>query len=375
MKTRTNFDHRLITDAGAGAIEGSSRVGGIQAIPLVLEELGFDPTEVLAEVGVDARLFDDPNNLIRDALIGQALVHCVARTGCEDFAFRVGQHGRLASLGLVGTLTASAPDVGAALRVLSHFLGLNDGGAVLSVTTEGSASSLNYAIYEGGIEGTSQIHLMVSAVACNVLRDLCGPDWAPSDVLIPCRRPRDVRPFRDFFRAPLRFDANRLALVFPRHWLDHPLHSADPELHAALGAQAALFEELASLGLPSQVQRVMRNLLLEGKGSIEAVARRFSMHRRTLDRHLGANGVSFRKLADETRFEVACQLLRDTQMSVDAIATSLHYGDSSAFAHAFRRWSGESPTRWRESAHRAQPESADAGASRGAAPARRAPGC
>lgn len=99
------------------------------------------------------------------------------------------------------------------------------------------------------------------------------------------------------------------------------------------------------------------------------------MHRRTLDRHLGASGVSFRKLADETRFEVACQLLRDTQMSVGEIATSLHYGDSSAFAHAFRRWSGESPTRWRESAHRAQPESTDAGASRGAAPARRALGC
>jgi len=375
MGTLTDFDPRFITDAGAGATEGSSRVGGIRAIPLVLEELGFDPAEVLAEVGVDARLFEDPNNLIRDVLIGQALVHCVARTGCEDFALRVGRHGRLASLGLVGALTASAPDVGAALRVLCRFLSLNDGGAVLSLATEGSLSSLNYSIYEGGVEGTSQIHLMVSAVACNVLRDLCGPDWAPSDVLIPCRRPRDVHLFREFFRAPLRFDADRLALVFPRGWLDHPLHSADPELHAALGAQAALFEELASPGLPSQVQRVMRNLLLEGKGSIEAVARRFSMHRRTLDRHLGANGVSFRKLADETRFEVACQLLRDTQMSVGEIATSLHYGDSSAFAHAFRRWSGESPTRWRESVQRAQPESTDAGASRGAAPARRALGC
>jgi AraC-like DNA-binding protein len=353
MGTYTDSVSCLLADAGAGATEGSSRVGGIRAIPLVLAELGFDPAAVLAEVGVDARLFDDPNNLILDALIGQALVRCVARTGCEDFALRVGRHGRLASLGLVGALAASAPDVGVALRVLCRFLSLNDGGAVLSLATEGPFSSLNYAIYEGGVEGTSQIHLMVSAVACNVLRDLCGPDWAPSDVLIPCRRPHDVYPFREFFRAPLRFDADRLALVFPRGWLDHPLHSADPELHAALCAQAALFEELASPGLPSQVRRVMRNLLLEGKGSIEAVARRFSMHRRTLDRHLDANGVSFRRLADETRFEVACQLLRDTQMSVGEIAASLHYGDSSAFAHAFRRWSGESPTGWRESARRA----------------------
>ena len=113
-------------------------------------------------------------------------------------------------------------------------------------------------------------------------------------VQLPFRRPRDVRPFRDFFRAPLRFDSHRMALVFASRWIDHPLRSADAELHAALSAQAAAFEALASPDLPIQVRRVMRNLLLESKGSIETVARKFSMHRRTLDRHLDASGVSFR---------------------------------------------------------------------------------
>ena len=146
--------------------------------------------------------------------------------------------------------------------------------------------------------------------------------------------------------------------MFASRWLDHPLRGADAELHAALSAQAAAFEALASAGLPIQVQRVMRNLLLESKGSIEAVARKFSMHRRTLDRHLDASGASFRTLADGVRFEVACQLLRDTQMSVGEIAASLHYGDASAFAHAFRRWSGRTPTQWRATLSRAERGSA-----------------
>ncbi len=342
-------DHLIATGAGAGATEGRSRVSSMQAVPRVLRALRFDPSEVLAEIGVDARLLDDADNLIPDELVGRMLRHCSARTGCEDFALRVGQHARLASLGLVGALAGSSPDVGTALRTLSRFLSLNDGASIVSISIEGEFSSLNYSIYEPGIEDTSHVYQMVSAAACNVLRDLCGARWGPTEVQLPFRTPDDVRPFREFFRAPLRFDSHRLALVFARRWLDHSLRNADAELHAALSAQAAEFEALASPDLPSQVQRVMRNLLLESKGSIEAVARNFSMHRRTLDRHLDARGTSFRTLADGVRFEVACQLLRDTQMSVGEIAASLHYGDASAFAHAFRRWSGRTPTQWRES--------------------------
>jgi AraC-like DNA-binding protein len=242
--------------------------------------------------------------------------------------------------------------------MLSRFLSLNDGASIVSVSAEGEFSSLNYAIYESGIEGTNEVYQMVSAAAYNVLRDLCGAQWSATEVQLPFRTPDDVRPFRDFFRAPLRFDSHRLALVFARRWLDHPLRSADAELHAALSAQAAEFEALASPDLPSQVRRVMRNLLLESKGSIETVARTFSMHRRTLDRHLDASGASFRTLADGVRFEVACQLLRDTQLSVGEIAASLHYGDASAFAHAFRRWSGRTPTQWRAVASGAERETA-----------------
>lgn len=340
-------DPRFSIRAGAGATEGMSRISAMSAVPFVLESLHVDPAEVLGEIGLDAKLFEDSNNLIADEQVGPMLVHCAERTGCEDFALRVGAQARLDMLGLIATLAASAPDVGSALRALSRFLSLNDSASIVSVGTEGGTACLNYAVYESGFEGTRPLYQMVSAVAFNVLRELCGPEWAPAEVQLPCRRPNDVRPYRDFFRAPMRFDSDRMTIVFARRWLDRPLRSADPALHAVLSAQAEAFAGQSQAGLPSQVQRVMRNLLLESKGSIEAVAREFSMHRRTLDRHLDATGASFRELADGVRFQVARELLGDTQMSVGEIAASLHYGDASAFAHAFRRWSGRTPSQWR----------------------------
>jgi AraC-like DNA-binding protein len=72
------------------------------------------------------------------------------------------------------------------------------------------------------------------------------------------------------------------------------------------------------------------------------------MHGRTLSRRLRAYGTSFRELADEVRFEIARQMLENTELEVAEIAITLDYADASAFTRAFRRWSDTTPARWRE---------------------------
>jgi len=77
------------------------------------------------------------------------------------------------------------------------------------------------------------------------------------------------------------------------------------------------------------------------------VAALFSMHSRTLNRPLSAFGPSFRELVDESRFEIARQMLESSSLGVSRIADMLGYADASAFTRAFRRWSGTTPARWR----------------------------
>lgn len=71
------------------------------------------------------------------------------------------------------------------------------------------------------------------------------------------------------------------------------------------------------------------------------------MHGRTLHRRLAASGTNFRALVDECRYEIARQMLDDTDCDVSHVAYMLDYADTSAFARAFRRWSGTTPSLWR----------------------------
>jgi AraC-like DNA-binding protein len=101
--------------------------------------------------------------------------------------------------------------------------------------------------------------------------------------------------------------------------------------------------------LTEDLRRVLRTELLRDTCSVTTVARLFSMHRRTLNRHLRTEGLAFRQVANQMRFEIACELLENTDMALSQIAAVLRYSELSAFTRAFRRWSGQTPSAWRSS--------------------------
>lgn len=333
---------------GIGAAPGRSRVGTARCLVEVLDELGLDPSATLGEVGLGPEAFAHPDNTVADAQFGLVLRRASARSGSSDIGVRLARDADLASLGLAGRLASHAPTLGVALADLGRFFALHDGAGLVRLQLHGSLATLTYALYEPALEGCHLRLQHAMAVACCVLREICGPGWAPLEVQLPSRRGPEEASLQRFFRAPLRFDTDRAALVFSRAWLAHPLASQDAGEHRRLLRLA----ESAAAGnpdeLPSAVRRSVRALLLDGKASIDAVARSFSIHRRSLDRRLRACGASFRALADGVRYELACELLRDTDLPITQVAAALQYGDASAFDHAFRRWSGATPSEWRE---------------------------
>jgi len=322
-------------------------VGLVSSIPEVLTQLGADPDAILAEAGLHPRLFADPDTRISYATRSHLISLCVARTGCKHFGLLVGQRSGLHALGLLGLLVKYESDVGHALRSLVRFQSVQVRGAVMTLAGDDDTATMTYEIQEPQTEGTDQIGDGALAILFNVLRALCGPDWRPIEVRFAHRRPDDVRPYRSFFSAPLAFDAEENALDFEASWLRHRLSVDDAPLRRLLRERLDALAARAGSDLPSLVRGVLRTALLTSRCRAEDVAGLFSMHTRTLHRHLRAHGTRFRALADEGRHEIARQLLQDTSMDVSRIATALGYADESAFSRAFRRWTGTPPARWR----------------------------
>lgn len=326
------------------------RVGVLTEAPALLRGFGVDHAEALMRAGLAQTLLDDPDNLVPYRARGRLLSVCAAITRCEHFGLLVGQQGRLSHLGLVGYLVQHSPDVGAALRNLERYLHLHVRGGAPRLIIHDNVAILAYDIYEPHVEGREQIEDAAVAFVCNILRSLCGADWTPAEALFAHRKPNDARPFSRFFRCPLRFDAGENGISFPADWLARPLPAADVELRRLLQRQVDALDAGRGATLPDRVRSILRTAILTRHGAVEDIASMLSMHSRTLHRRLAAFGVTFKGLADQTRFEIAQRMLHDTTTPVSQIAEALDYADASAFTRAFRRWTKTTPAAWRAAA-------------------------
>jgi len=167
--------------------------------------------------------------------------------------------------------------------------------------------------------------------------------WRPTEVLLSRRPPQDPARYQKHFRAPLRFNTDQNAVVFPSRWLAHPLPGADTLLHRHLQQQATDLHTRQRKSLVSDLRRLLRKSLRNQHGTASVIAGQLGMHERTLHRHLRAEGTNFREILEEVRYDLARQLLTDSSMPLPDIAAALDYADATAFSRAFKRWSGLAP--------------------------------
>ncbi len=333
----------------AAAANGVVRVATTMAVPAVLEERGIEPGAVLAEFGLTLSIYDNPENTIPFETSCRILGRCAEATGCAHFGLLVGQRAGISTLGVLGFLMQSSGDVRSALAAAARHFQVHNTAATVEFSEDESSGALGFSILRPGIEGHEQLLDGSMAIAVNILRALCGPQWSAYEVHFARAPPADVAPFKRCFKAPLIFDAGQSAVLFARHWLDRPLPGADPLLHLMMRQRIEDLESRSVEGLVSLLRRILPSLVVTQRASLEVVARRVGLGARTLNRRLAAEGVSFRQLHEEARYGIARQLLEDTRMAANRVADRLGYASASAFTRAFQRWSGMGPADWRAS--------------------------
>jgi AraC-like DNA-binding protein len=343
--------HTVPAASGRTLAPGYIQLGVAKEIVPTLRELGVDPEPVIRAAGLDPRLFDDSMNVIPFAALGRLYTLCVARTGCPHFGLLVGRRASIPSLGLVGCLMRHSHTIGDAVRALVSNVSVQDRAVVLSLTSHDGTALLTFASYQTESRSVEQILDAAVGVTVNILRALCRSDWRPDEVLLPRAAPADQALYRHHFRSPVRFNQESATIVFPVRDLDLPIAGADPLLRAMLEEKIQQSKGAQGCEFSDEIRRLLRTRLTSNRCSADDIAELLVMHRRTLSRHLKSSGPGYRAITNEIRFEIARQLLQDTQVPLAQIAAALGYSEASAFTRAFRRWSGQTPTAWRTAGH------------------------
>ena len=334
-------------------IEGLRSVGGLVQFPATLRHLGADPEGVLRCAGLRANALDDPGASISYAQVG-ALFGCAElATGLAHIGLLSGAGWRLDHLGIVGQLVRNSDTFGDAMQsvVLHHWL--NGAGAAPFMFRADSLVEIGYALYATGVPHGDHVYDAALAAWITMIRQLLGPGWAPSQVFLPRSRPANTAPYQRLFGVPVTFNSDYAALRFPSAQLAAPIAGADP------GRLATLGRALTAIGpepIAPRSHRLVRIMLARGDTTAESLAATLSLSRRTLDRRLKAQDLSFQAVLDGVRYEAARQLLEISSVDIGSIARALGYTEPSPFTRAFKRWSGQTPSAWRRS--RRQPRRA-----------------
>ncbi len=188
------------------------------------------------------------------------------------------------------------------------------------------------------------------AAFVQLARELTGRPLRPLAVDFVNRRPAELRPYEDFFGAPVRFGQPSTRVVLAATDLALPLRGADPALLALLDAQAeALLQEVAAVSGPLAVWRqALVGLIRAGRTQLPDLAHSLQMSPRGLQRRLAEQGIAFQALLSQTRRQLAEAYLRDADVELAEVALLLGYSEQSAFTRAFRQWTGQAPLQWRK---------------------------
>ena len=140
-------------------------------------------------------------------------------------------------------------------------------------------------------------------------------------------------------------------MVFRKETLDQPIHSADPAYLSAHESLAGdLMKGLTTEGtiMPRVTALVERTILKGGQPRIATVAKDLAVSVRMLQLLLKGEGGSFREIVNDTRKRLAKRFLGKPDASLCDVAFLLGFSEQSAFNHAFRRWTGQTPREYRE---------------------------
>jgi AraC-like DNA-binding protein len=321
------------------------RVGAFTHLPSLIRQVGGDPAAIFAEAGLEPSVLDAPANRVPyDALL-RTLQLASEHTSCAHFGLFAGASWQLADLGALGEIVRHSPSVEVALLDLVLHQHVNADGTLAFMLHRGAVVDLGYAAYATFPAATRHIYDAALAVGTNILRQLCGPHWNPAMVMLQHSAPADVGPHHRFFKAPVHFDAEFSALRFHESTLQHAITGSDAVARASAEAQLGAAGPAA---FGDAARRALRTLLIVGRASGGDVARSLAVHRRTLDRRLAVDGLTFQQVLDEVRLSLARELLQDSGLTISSVASALGFHDQTAFFRAFRRWTGTTPGRFRD---------------------------
>ena len=339
-----------MANLSAPTINLASIVYGLDAY---MRSRGADAVEALRRAGLERRDLTDPDRRVPLIHYLELLEICADVVADRQFGLKFGAQYEPRHAGVVGNVALASRTIGEALEMMGRYLPTMVDATVHGVeVSDGIAFVYSYYIDPLMMSYRQKADWAI-AFACNVMRvGLGDPHWLPQEVLLPQlaeETPAERRVRSEIMGDRIRVGHPWAGIRFDASWLKRPMATADVMIESLMRH----YGDLRLAALPEQrdeieqLRREIARTLIKGETGIEQLAKATGTSPRTLQRRLRDAGVNYSELQNDVRKALALNLLENETLALAEIAFSLGYSDVSAFNHAFRRWTGQSPGDYR----------------------------
>jgi AraC-like DNA-binding protein len=326
---------------------------------LVARSVGLDPFRMLRMAELPVSALDDPNMMISGDSVGWLLEESARLSGQEAFGLLLAEKRSLANLGMLALAIREEPTLRAVLQSCVRYMRLHNAGVQLRLDDEGDVTLLHMGVNTRSPGGRRQAIEMGTGVLLRTFRVLGCNSFRPERISFTHERPASLDVHRRVLGTAIDFSQDCNAMVCLGRDLDMPIPAADRKLNREvkqlLDVQLDNFPDEPA----QRARQIVRVLLPSGLCSVDRVARRLGMHRRTLNRQLAAEGESVTTIINSVRAELSEEYLANSKRRLYEVAELLGFSSACHFSRWFRGQFGKTPSDWaahyRESTAAARP--------------------
>jgi AraC-like DNA-binding protein len=309
------------------------------------KDAGIEVAPLMAKAGITSEQVEDDKVFL--AVESQIkFLDLIAEELQDDLlGFHLACDYDLREVGLLYYVLNSSEQLGDALRRAERYTRIFNEGIVVRLREGKDLAATFEYVGVGRLSDRHQIEAWVTSLV-RLCRQLTQRRLLPSSVTFIHRRAGGCPELDSFMGCAVDFGAGADEVAFPPTAQQMPIVTADRYLNELLVKYCEEMRAQRETGRgPFRVglENTIAPLLPHGKARADEIARRLGMSPRTLARRLAAEGLTFAGVLNELRADLARRYLQDQDLTISEIAWLLGYREGSAFTHAFKRWTGQTP--------------------------------
>lgn len=319
-------------------------------ISSTLEHMNVDAERVFARNGIPDWRYVGENDLIPLVHFIQAFDAGARATGEDRFGLTVAEANGLAHFDKFGDAIKSGITVYDAMKIACRLVSKQASTIRLWLNRTHNGilfcRKQSVAVAELG-PSLKQLERYTLSLLINIIRAGAGADWSPPWMCMSVPRDSAYLEWNEFENITVEFNAPYSAIFVPDAVLSLPLRDGKSD-GTAVGdiAKQRLLKDPTGEDFVHDLRMLLASLLSQKSADLCTVSDVTMISPRTLQRRLSTEGLTFKKILDQSRFERAVRLLDQEKASVAETSEAVGYEHPQHFIRAFRRWAGVTPAQY-----------------------------